>query len=225
MDASLTIIRRQVKHARLRVREDASVQLIVPHSFDQSLIDSLLQKKAEWIARHQLYFRDQVVEQRPIENNEIRLYGEVFRLVPSPELGHKVILDEAAKEIRTGRDLKDKNILAQWYRAHAADQLTQRIGELSVGHCLPFKRLLIRSQRTKWGSCSSNGNISLNWRLILTPRLVIDYVIMHELVHTKILDHTHSFWVHLRAAYPASDDARHWLRHHRNIGLLPEQTT
>ena len=222
MNDSLTIIRRSVKHARLRVREDASVQLIIPHCFDQSLIDSVLQKKAKWIAKHQAYFRERFSEQRPLAANEIALFGEVFTILPTPEIGRKVILDEPAKAIRTGIKLTDKTILARWQRAYATDYLKRRIGELSAAHRLPFKRLFIRSQRTKWGTCSAKGNISLNWRLILTPRLVIDYVIMHELVHTKILNHSHGFWVHLRAAYPDSDAAMQWLKQNRHIGALSE---
>jgi predicted metal-dependent hydrolase len=217
MDAALSIIRRPVKHARLRVREDASVQLIIPNCFDQALIDSLLQKKATWIARHQKYFRERVSERRMLAPNEIPLLGDVFRFVPAPELGRKVILDEPTREIRTGRDLMDKKNLARWCRAHAGYHLTRRISELSAVHRLPFKRLFIRSQRTKWGTCSAKGNISLNWRLILTPKLVIDYVIMHELIHTKILNHSHGFWVHLRAVYPNSDAAMQWLKQNRNV--------
>lgn len=220
MDASLTIIRRSVKHARLRVREDASVQLIIPHCFDQSLIDSILQKKAGWIARHQQYFRERVSERRTLAPGEILLFGEIFRFVPTPEVGSRVIVDEAAKEIRTGRDLTSKTVQSRWFRAYASEYLTRRIGELSATCRLPYKRLFIRSQRTRWGTCSAKGNISLNWQLILTPKLVIDYVIMHELVHTKILNHTHGFWVHLRAICPGSDAAMQWLKQNRNIGLL-----
>ena len=166
MDASLTIIRRPVKHARLRVREDTSVQLIVPHGFDQSLIDRILQRKATWIARHQQFFRSRISEHRTLAADEILLFDEVFRYVPSPELARKVVIDEAAKEIRTGRDFTRKAELNRWQRRHAHNFLSARIAELSASHRLPFNRLFIRSQRTKWGTCSGKGNISLNWRFL-----------------------------------------------------------
>ncbi len=211
MDAALTIIRRPVKHARLRVREDTSVQLIVPNCFDQSLIDSLLQKKAKWIARHQQFFRDRVSDRRTFAPNRIPLFGEVYRLVLAPGLGRGVVVDEPAKEVRSGRDLTREADLRRWQRTHAHNFLSARIAELSAAHRLPFNRLFIRSQRTKWGTCSAKRNISLNWRLILTPRQVIDYVILHELVHTKILNHSHAFWVHLRAICPDAETAMRWL--------------
>src|SRR2546422_1130971 len=104
MDAPLTIIRRPVKHARLRVREDTSVELIVPSCFDQALIDSLLQRKAPWIARHQQYFRSRVSVRRTLALDEAVLFDQVFRFVRAPELGRKVVVDESAREIRSGRD-------------------------------------------------------------------------------------------------------------------------
>jgi predicted metal-dependent hydrolase len=227
MDASLTIIRRPVKHARLRVREDTSVQLIIPNCFDQALIDSLLQKKATWIARHQQFFRNRVSDRRTFAADEVLLFDQVFRFVPTPELGREVVVDETAKEIRTGRDFTRKADLHRWQRTHAHNFLSTRIAELSASHRLPFNRLFIRSQRTKWGTCSAKRNVSLNWRLILTPRHVIDYVILHELVHTKILNHSHSFWVHIRAICPNAETAMRWLKESRHPcssnSLTPEE--
>jgi predicted metal-dependent hydrolase len=212
METPVAIIRRSVKHARLRVRADTSVQLIVPHGFDQSLIDRILEKKAAWISRHQQTFRSRSAARPALAAHEILLFDKIFRFILSPALRRCVEIDEAVGEIRSGRDLTDKTTLARWYRAHASDHLTRRIHELSAAHRLPFKRLFIRAQRTKWGTCSTKGNISLNWRLILTPPHVVDYVILHELVHTKILNHSHGFWVHLKATYPDHKKAMTWLQ-------------
>lgn len=217
MDATVTIIRRPVKHARLRVREDASVQLIVPHCFDQSLIDSILQKKAAWIARHQQFFRGRRSAYQTIAPSEILLFDQVFCFVQTPELGCQAVVDDITKEIRSGRDFTCKAELERWHRSYAREYLRFRISELSAAHRLPFNRLFIRSQRTKWGTCSAKRNISLNWRLILTPKHVIDYVILHELVHTKILNHSHAFWVHLRAICASAESAVIWLKQRRHI--------
>lgn len=219
MIAPLTIIRRPVKHARLRVREDSSVQLIVPDGFEQSLIDSLLVKKAPWIARHQQYFRNRAADRRVLAAHEIRLLGEVFRFVQIPELGQKVVVDEVAKEIHTGRNLALKSELNRWYRAYASVELRQRLQELSTIHQLPFKRCFIRSQHTRWGTCSVRGNVSLNWRLILAPKHVAEYVVLHELMHTKVLNHSQRFWVQLRAICPRCKEAIQWLSDNPPSGL------
>ena len=211
MDASLTIVRRPIKHARLRVREDSSVQLTIPNCFDQALIDSLLQKKAMWIARHQQFFRDRKSARSALAPGEILFFGELFRYIPSPQLRHEVVIDEVTKQIRSGRDLAQNTEVTRWYRAYAKAFLPPRITELSAAHNLPYKRLFIRSQRTKWGTCSTQGNISLNWRLILAPKHVVDYVILHELIHTRVMNHSHGFWVLLKAICPQCEEAIRWL--------------
>lgn len=214
MDASVTIIRRPVKHARLRVQEDTSVQLIVPDCFEQPLIDSLLRKKAAWIVRNQQFFRDRQSARPAPAADQILLFDGIFHFAPAPDLGCQVLVDEASKEIRSGRDLTRPAILSGWYRTFAHTHLSTRISELSAEHRLPFKRLFIRSQRTKWGTCSTKGNISLNWRLVLAPKYVGEYVILHELMHTKVLNHSHRFWVLLKAIYPRCGEAIRWLNTH-----------
>ena len=70
----------------------------------------------------------------------------------------------------------------------------------------------IRNQRTRWGSCGRDGHISLNWRLVLMPPDVRDYVLIHELMHLRRLDHSPAFWKLVAAACPGYRDARQWLR-------------
>ena len=104
--------------------------------------------------------------------------------------------------------------LSQWYRHFARDYLTDRISELSVQHRLPYKRLFIRSQRMKWESCSTRGNVSLNWRLILAPKYVCDYVILHELMHTKVLNHSHGSGS-CQTTFPRCHQAIAWSNAHK----------
>ena len=81
--------------------------------------------------------------------------------------------------------------------SEAGKLLVARLGELSRLHGLPFKRVSIRNQRTRWGSCSSKNNINLNIKLFLLPAELRDYVILHELIHTKIKSHGSEFYVEL----------------------------
>jgi len=215
MDGPLTIIRRPIRHARLRVSEDTSVRLIVPKEFDQAEIDAILRKKAAWIEQHQRFFRNRAGNVSQLIKSGILLFDHVFSFVRVGELGHKVIIDEVAQQIRSGRDLSSPADLSRWYRRYAREHLAARIRELSAEHRLPYKRLFIRSQRTKWGTCSTKGNVSLNWRLILAPKNVCDYVVLHELMHTKVLNHSQRFWVLLRAIFPKCDEAIAWLNANR----------
>jgi predicted metal-dependent hydrolase len=91
-----------------------------------------------------------------------------------------------------------------------------------VAQHLPFKwtRLFIRSQKTKWGTCSSKGNISLNWRLILCPPTIVDYLVIHELCHTVHMNHSIAYWKLVKSHYSQVDEANKWLKTQGNLCFL-----
>jgi predicted metal-dependent hydrolase len=99
-------------------------------------------------------------------------------------------------------------------RVRAARELPIRLRELAVEHGCAVARISIRNQRSRWGSCSPNGHICLNWRLVLTPEWIRDYVLIHELMHLKRMDHSPKFWKLVEAACPEWRAARRWLRNY-----------
>ena len=100
------------------------------------------------------------------------------------------------------------------WRTRAREVLPARLYELANQHGCLVTAVSIRSQRTRWGSCGRNGHISLNWRLMLMPEWVRDYVLVHELMHLRRMDHSPKFWRHVEAACPDYRVARQWLRRH-----------
>ncbi len=98
------------------------------------------------------------------------------------------------------------------WRLRAKAALPPRLLELAARHGCTVAAVSIRSQKTRWGSCGRNGHISLNWRLILMPEWVRDYVLVHELMHLRRMDHSARFWALVEAACPGYRDARQWLR-------------
>jgi predicted metal-dependent hydrolase len=101
---------------------------------------------------------------------------------------------------------------ARALRARAKLELPGRLLELANRFGLRVSRVSVRNQRSRWGSCSPNGHICLNWRLVAMPDWVSDYVIIHELMHLRRLDHSRKFWKLVAAACPHYQDARAWLR-------------
>jgi predicted metal-dependent hydrolase len=97
-------------------------------------------------------------------------------------------------------------------RARAELELPARLLELAVGYGLTAVRISVRDQRTRWGSCGRNGHISLNWRLTLMPEWVRDYVMIHELMHLRRLDHSPEYWRLVADACPEYSRAQAWLR-------------
>jgi len=96
-------------------------------------------------------------------------------------------------------------------RKQAAAELPPALLALASAHGIAVSRVSIRNQRSRWGACSSSGSITLNWRLILVPGFVRDYVMIHELMHRREMNHSKRFWTHVAAACPRYLEARRWL--------------
>jgi predicted metal-dependent hydrolase len=97
-------------------------------------------------------------------------------------------------------------------RERARRELPARLLELAERHGLAVSKISIRNQRLRWGSCGQSGHICLNWRLVQMPDSVRDYVLIHELMHLRRMDHSPRFWAHVAEAMPDYNAARQWLR-------------
>ena len=100
----------------------------------------------------------------------------------------------------------------QALKQQAQRELPPRLLELAARHGLTVNRITIRGQRSRWGSCSPKGHIALNYRLMLMPPHVREYILIHELMHIRQADHSRKFWRHVEAACPGFREAERWLR-------------
>jgi predicted metal-dependent hydrolase len=105
-----------------------------------------------------------------------------------------------------------KAAIEKWYRAEAARQLPPRVHELARRDGLTFRRIFIKGQKTRWGSCSSLGNLNFNWRLMMCPPEVIDYIIIHELCHLREMNHSPRFWKLVEERCPDYKERKAWLK-------------
>ena len=206
--------RKDVKHARLRVSEDGHIRLIVPKSFTQREIEKLIEKKQNWIIKHVQYFNK--MSKIKLQRNQLLIYGNRYSYFYDSTFLRKTIIDHEHKTIRSNKDLLEIQIQEKWYKALAKKHLIKRTEEISVQLHLKYNRVYIRNQRKKWGNCSADQNISLNWRLIKAPLFVIDYLIVHELVHTIVMNHSFRFCILLKSYYPDYKDAINWLEKYGN---------
>ena len=209
-----TVIRREVKNARLRVCEDGSVQLFVPMAFTDVDVERLLEKKATWIAKKRQFFAQKTKIQ--LRRNEILLFGNRYAYYYSSKFQNKVVVNHESRTIQAKRDLLDSTVQEKWLRSVAKRHISGRAKALSEALLMPYNKLFIRSQKRKWGNCSSEKNISINWRLIKAPEFVIDYIIIHELCHTVIMNHTVRFQTLLHSHCPDCEAAQKWLDKYGN---------
>ena len=209
-----SVTRRDVKNARLRVCEDGSVQLFVPLTFTDEEVQKILEKKAQWIATKRQFFTQKSKIQ--LRRNEILLLGNRYSYFYSSKYQNKVVVNHESKTIQAKRDLLDAAVQEIWLKSVARKYISERITTISNSLLLPYNKLYIRSQKRKWGNCSKEKNISINWRIIKAPAFVIDYVIIHELCHTVVMNHTAKFKILLNSLFPTYNEAQKWLNTYGN---------
>lgn len=120
------------------------------------------------------------------------------------------------KNSRPHSDLSavQKNALEKRYKEAAREYIPKRVAYYHTITGGNYSRISIRSQKTRWGSCSSKGTLSFNWRLMLAPPSVLDYVVVHELCHLTHMNHSSAFWQAVEKAFPDYRNARKWLKDH-----------
>lgn len=208
------LLQKDVKHARIRVSEDRSIRVVLPIRFEPGEASKLVEIKSNWIDKSLRYFERK--SRIKLNRNELLLYGNRYRYFFDASVKRGAVVDHEHLTIRSGDDLLVEELQTKWYRNLAKTYLIGRTDELSSRLGLNYNRVFIRSQKKKWGNCSANKNISLNWRLIKAPVFVIDYLIIHELVHTHTLSHRRKFWTLLRSINPDYRDAIEWLEKYGN---------
>ncbi len=104
--------------------------------------------------------------------------------------------------------------LERWYRRRARAESEPLLNDACATLGVSYKRLTIRAQRTRWGSCSSSGTMSFNWRLLLAPREVLEYVVWHEACHLREMNHSRRFWALVAEHCPGYREQVRWLRLH-----------
>jgi len=126
------------------------------------------------------------------------------------------ILEQQARAGREQSNRRPPRLIEEVRRLRdrAGRELPSRLIELADRFGLIVRKVSVRNQRHRWGSCSRNGHVCLNWRLVEMPDWIRDYVLIHELMHLKRMDHSPSFWKLVAAACPDYQQARRWLREH-----------
>lgn len=206
------IIYKKVKRITLKVDYTLKVKVICPRTCTQEEINKFVSQKQKWIQKQIAYFKKLNCKGIILQSDEILVFGTAYKYVHAPELVSKTQFNHDTKTIYTANLLTHKKILTEWYYRLADVFLKERVKKLALQHHFTCNKVSIRNQKTRWGSCSSAKNISLNWKLIKMPLWVIDYVILHELAHTVHLNHSAAFWNLVERVCPYYEKAEEWLK-------------
>ena len=222
-------LRRSVKAKHLRFQISASNGFVVvaPRHYHLDDLPQMLRTKRSWILKnitrcntHPIPFHSDNIG----TGDNIPYLGQQYQVCLNSNYHSKcnVRLEDNAFLIEGECANDAAAALKQWLNGQAHAYIKQRTSELAASLGVSYNRIFIRSQRTRWGSCSSMGNISLNWKLIMFPPRIIDYVIIHELAHLRVMGHGKAFWDVVAAHCPDWRACRQWMREHEgylSIGL------
>ena len=214
-------IRRHPTARRLTLRvsrTQRSVILTIPRTSDFQEADRFLARSVDWV-RERLEGVPEPVGFAPGEC--IPLRGVPQEIVFAGPGAGRPIVEEipglrgcAPRLVVNGAIEYAPRRLKDWFVAEAVRDLDARVAYHAKNLKLRARRLTVRDQKSRWGSCSSAGQLSFSWRLILAPPLVLDYVAAHEVAHLAEMNHGPRFWRLVKATMPALDEAKVWLRCH-----------
>lgn len=212
LQREICIVRKPVKHARIRIsaRPDENIQVTIPFSYSTGDVQRLLLAKKAWINRS-LSALSARTRHIALAQDQLLFLGQVYTFRHTPCLGNKTRVVEPLGIIKSGCDLLTTEQREAWYRSEARPIFTSKLDTVAHLSGLHYNRFFLRSQRTKWGTCSLKKNISLNYRLVKAPEMVIDYMVAHELAHTRVLNHSAEFWQLVDTLFPKRLEAEQWL--------------
>jgi predicted metal-dependent hydrolase len=208
------IIHSRRRTISLEIKPDGSLLVRAPLLATNGQIDKLVRQKEDWILE-----KKALVHQRSLENPARKFAaGEEF-----PYLGKSYPLEIVNKQDQA-LILRDKFYLAEfasvnakadfidWYKAQAALEIRDRVEIYAQLNGYAFKRFRITIANTRWGSCGPHGSLNFSYRLVMAPIEIIDYVVVHELVHLRIKNHSKTFWGEVQKLMPDYDVRRRWLK-------------
>lgn len=218
---------RRARRVSLRIREAGLVEVVVPVHHVVPLPETVLQIHAAWIFRTFERLRRSAAragEQPAGPGSRILFLGSerTIRVVREDRRRPSLTLTDSEIFVRlTPESPEDiRPLLGRWIRLHAESIIPARVRELNEQWGFRYTDITIRNQRTRWGSCSRKGALSFNWRLVILPVNVADYLICHELAHLRYLDHSPRFWSLVREICPSFMESERWLRRHgRHVPL------
>jgi predicted metal-dependent hydrolase len=199
----------------LKLHPDGSVRLTIPRRGSITEGRRFAERNTDWLAQQLEKLSAHPAEtKRWLIGAEIFFRGELIRIEPDAD-GSIRFSTERMNVSDAQADLRPA--IQKHLRALASQELPPRVTELAALHRVNVSRVTVRNQKSRWGSCSRRGTISLNWRLIQSPGFVRDYIILHELAHRRQMNHSKKFWLEVERLFPDYLLAERWLKQHANL--------
>jgi predicted metal-dependent hydrolase len=208
-------VRRSDRARRVRVRvdpRDGAVEVVLPRRAAAREADHAVVELRGWIARRRAEVARSQARVAAREHGTVPYLGTTLTL--APQAGRTRVTRVGDILLVPGDEEAARTAIERWYRRRARAEIAPRLDAAAAAVGRTYTKLTIRDQRTRWGSCSATGAMSFNWRLLLAPEAVLEYVVRHEAAHLVVMDHSPRFWALMGRLMPGYEVPRRWLRDH-----------
>lgn len=197
---------KRAKYVRIKLSNTGELSVVLPRRALVSFAHDFVRSKAEWVEKN----LDKIIitSQNDFPDViQLQLLNEMWKVeyVPLP-VKSITFVENLNFELQIRGSIEDKQLIKKainkWCQKKAKNIFVIMLNKFAKEYGFHYNRLSIRSQKTRWGSCSNNKNISLNSKLLLMPEEIVRYVIIHELCHTIEMNHSHKFWALVRECDP-----------------------
>lgn len=207
----------RIKTADVKV-EDGAVSVVVPIELPQDRICTILKDKNKWIKNKIIRHREAmpVSAKEYVSGESFSYLGRNYRL--KVNRGHfkpvKLVQGRLVVTVPQGTDQPHmvRNALVRWYKHHAETKLLEKTDRYSEIVGVEPAGMGIKTFKSRWGSCSVKDKIDFNWKVIMAPNRIVDYVVVHELCHLKHHDHSPQFWKVVERVIPDYLECKEWLK-------------
>jgi predicted metal-dependent hydrolase len=211
----------RLKRYLLRLQPDGRARLAIPRRGSRAEALRFLERSEAWLRRRHEQWLAQSATRQPWRDGATFLFRGEEVTLHVRESARGAQLSFADQRLETVPVAEDYRAVMQAHLRRLAErELPPRTRELAAAHGIAIQRVTVRAQKSRWGSCSARGTISLNWRLIQAPPFVLDYLIVHELMHRRQMNHSARYWKLVAEAFPRYREAEAWLKKTRLEGLL-----
>ncbi|MFH2038195.1 MAG: SprT family zinc-dependent metalloprotease [Chloroflexota bacterium] len=208
------IIHSRRKSIAIIIQGDGKLVVRAPLRISKTRIQEFVLSKTDWIQAQQAKAASRKTPTHAFINGEVFLFlGKKIPLEIVENASRSLTFDTCFR-LRKIDQPQAGGIFIKWYQEQARQIFTSRVKFFAQKYNFSYSKIRLSSARTRWGSCSSKGTLSFTWRLVMAPLEIIDYVVLHELVHLHIQNHSSLFWKKVQEYMPDYKKRRAWLKAH-----------
>lgn len=207
------LVRAKRRTIALIVERDGSLTVRAPKRAALSDIEQFIQQKSGWIerSREKLKAIAPLLQKQYIDGEKFPFLGNTYELrLVKPQ--HPTLRFNNGFTLSRTSQPRGEQVFIRWYKEQALQVFSERVQHYAIMYGFEPKQVKVNSAKTRWGSCSANGTINFTWRLVMAPLEIIDYVVLHELAHLRVKNHSQTFWSLVETLVTDCKEKRKWLR-------------